>query len=80
MVQHHCKALSEEQADALEFMQHAIHDALDSDPLVLNLEIERYTLDRISAAEFFATEPIDLNYLTFGGDEYFGAAEPPSPV
>lgn len=68
--------LTEEDADALDFVQGAISETLSTDSRVQELSFDAYTLDGLSAAQFFATDPIHLDYLTYDGDEYGDSAEP----
>lgn len=67
--------LTQEEADAIDSVKAAIHTETETDPRVRSLQFDSYTLDELSAAYFLATDPINLDYYTIGGDEYEDSAD-----
>lgn len=71
--------ISESEGEAITYVQEAINAALTSLEHVESVEFNLRTLDETSMSEFFSTEPIYLEYLTYSGiSEYSEAAEPSS--
>jgi hypothetical protein len=69
--------ITAEEANAIGAAEQAIRNALD--PARVRLEGGVRTLDeeQMSVAEYFATRPLFLEYLTYRGDETEGAEPPP---
>ena len=65
----------QEEADAIDSVQSAIYAEVASDPRIQSLQFDASTLDEISAAYYLATDPINLDYYTIGGDEDEDSAE-----
>jgi len=66
---------TQEEADAIDSVQSAIYAEVASDPRIQSLQFDASTLDEISAAYYLATDPINLDYYTIGGDEDEDSAE-----
>ncbi len=62
---------------AIEAAEQAIRDALDPGVARLDGEVRQLDEEQLSVAEYFATRPLFLEYLTYRGDETEGAAPPP---
>lgn len=71
------ESLTEEEANSLSAVMEAIHSKMDSHYVVLAPNPRVVTTEEISMAEYFATRPLFLEYLTYKGDEVHGA--PPFP-
>jgi hypothetical protein len=69
--------ITEQELDAIEYMQETIYDALSTLPEIDDVAFSVRTLDEMSAAEYFATDPVYLEYLTREGEGYIRGAEPP---
>ncbi len=73
----HGGGITSEQADAMEAAEQAIRDALDPGVARLDGEVRQLDEEQLSVAEYFATRPLFLEWLTYRGDETEGAAPPP---
>lgn len=71
------EGLTNDEADSLFTAFDAIQSALDPSLVMLNPELRVITLDEISMAEYYATRPLFLEYLTYKGEEVGG--EKPLP-
>ncbi len=70
--------LSEGEAEAVALVQEGMETALSASPLVNSVRFDFRTLYETSIAEYFASDPIYLEYLTYEGEEQpTGAAPPP---
>lgn len=70
--------LSKEEVEAVVLIQDSMEAALYASPLVDNVRFSLQTLYETSIAEYFASDPIYLEYLTYqGGEDPAGAV--PSP-
>ncbi len=69
--------LLEQELDALVSMQERITEALGQLSQIGSVEFSIRTLYEISAAEFFATDPVYLEYLTHEGTASAEGAQPP---
>ena len=69
--------LSEQEAEALALVQDGMEAALSASPLVEGVGFSFRTLYETSIAEYFASDPIYLEHLTYGGEERPTGAEPP---
>jgi len=71
------EGLSEEEAEAIAFVQEGLETALSESPLVESMQFSFQTLYETSIAEYFASDPIYLEHLTYRGENHPEGAEPP---
>jgi hypothetical protein len=69
--------LSEQEAEAVALVQDGMEAALTASPLVASVGFSFRTLYETSIAEYFASDPIYLEHLTYEGEEQPSGAEPP---
>lgn len=69
--------LSEEEAEAIALVQDGMESALSASPLVDSVRFSFRTLHETSIAEYFASDPIYLEQLTYQGEGQPKGAEPP---
>lgn len=67
--------ITNEEADALFAVWEAIQNQIDPNVVTLDPELRLLTAEDISLAEYLATRPLFLEYLTYNGEEIEG--EPP---
>lgn len=65
--------LSEEEADAIDFVKQITRASLDTNLVYLDPDIRVLTEEEISLKEFYATRPMYLDYHTYMGEEIEGA-------
>lgn len=65
--------LTEEEVEAIFALTDAIHQTLDTQLVHLAPDPRIVTLEEISMAEYYATRPLFLEYLTYRGTEVQGA-------
>lgn len=69
--------LSEEEAEAVALVQEGMETALFASPLIGSVRFDFRTMYETSIAEYFASDPIYLEHLTYGGEEQPRGTEPP---
>jgi len=69
--------LSEEEAEAVDLVQDGMEAALSASPLVDSAQFSFRIPEETSIAEYFASDPIYLEHLTYQGEEQLRGAEPP---
>lgn len=69
--------LSEQEVEAIALVQDGMEMALSSAPSVSSVGFTLQTLYETSIAEYFASDPIYLEHLTYEGEEQSKGADPP---
>jgi hypothetical protein len=69
--------VTEQELKAIDSIQDDIYHALSPIQQVDDVNFALRTLDEMSAAEYFATDPVYLEHLTYEGEEHARGAEPP---
>jgi hypothetical protein len=72
--------VTEQEADAIGFVQESLSNTFDPLPQIDSVAFNTRTLEEMSAAEYFATDPVYQENLTYEGESPTEGAKPPPQV